>query len=135
MGTINDKEIIEKVQSSMHQQWQQRGYATPVDTLIGCGVLTKKAYEEWRFGKVPYLEKCCTVNLRKLSFILRKMREYADKNGWKASFCYYKQWGVKKKQGHKKTVELQFSKSGATGIERQYATHFVDGDRIKMLKE
>lgn len=34
---------------------------------------------------------------------MRQMRVYAQKTGLKPSFCYYKQWGVKKKngQGHK----------------------------------
>lgn len=133
---ITDKELVGKVNSSMYHQWQERGFATPIDTLMDCGVLTKKAYEEWRFGKVSYLEKSCTVNLRKLSFVLHQMRVYAKKQGWKESLCYYKQWGVKKKsgQGHKPVVSLRFSKSGDTKVEKQYATHFVDVDKVKQLK-
>ena len=134
---ITGKEIIGAVHNSMYRQWQERGYATPIDTLIDCGVLSKKSYEEWRFGKVPYLEKVCTVNLRKLSVIMHQMRVYAQKSGWKPSSCYYKQWGVKKKggQGHKPVIPLRFSKSGDTNVEKWYATHFVDAEKIKQLKE
>ena len=133
---MTDKEIAGAVHNSMYHQWQQRGYAAPVDTLIDCGVLSKKSYEEWRFGKVPYLEKVCTVNLRKLSVIMHQMRVYAQKSGWKPSSCYYKQWGVKKKggQGHKPVIPLRFSKSGNAKIERNYATHFIDADKISQLK-
>lgn len=46
--TITDKEVIGAVHNSMYRQWEKRGYATPVDTLMDCGVLSKKAYEEWR---------------------------------------------------------------------------------------
>ena len=132
--TITDKEVIGAVHNSMYRQWEKRGYATPVDTLMDCGVLSKKAYEEWRFGKVPYLEKACTVNLRKLSFIMHQMRAFAKKNDWKCSFCYYKRWGVKKKQGHKPVIPLRFSKSGDSEIEKWYATHFVDAEKVEQLK-
>ena len=133
---MNDKELIGKVHSSVYHQCQARGYATPVDVLMDVGVLSKQNYENWRFGRVPYLEKVCTVNLKKLSFIMHQIRVYAGKSGLKPSFCYYKQWGVKKKsgQGHKPVIPLRFSKSGDEGIERWYATHYVDSERITQLK-
>ena len=48
----------------MYQQWKKRGYATPVDTLMDCGILSKKSYDEWRFGQISYLERCCNANLK-----------------------------------------------------------------------
>ena len=133
---MNDKELIGAVYSAMYQQCQRRGYAAPVDVLMDIGVLPKKKYEEWQFGRVSYLESVCTVNLCKLSFIMHQMRVYAQKTGLKPSFCYYKQWGVKKKsgQGHKPVIPLRFSKSGDPEIERWYATHFVDLKRTAQLK-
>ena len=133
---MNEKELIGKIHSSMYYQLQVRGYATPVDVLIDTGILPKQKYEDWRFGRVPYLEAVCTVNLRKLSFIMHQMRVYAKKSSLKPSFCYYKRWGMKKKngQGHKPVVPLRFSKSGAPDIERWYGTHFVDSKRIEQLK-
>ena len=77
---MNDKELISAVHSSMYHQCQSRGYAAPVDVLMDIGVLPKKKFEEWRYGKVPYLESVCTVNLRKLSFIMSQMRSYAKKS-------------------------------------------------------
>lgn len=134
---MNDKELIGKVHSAMYHQCQKRGYAAPVDVLMEIGVLPKKKYEEWRFGRVDYLERVCTVNLRKLSLVMHQMRAYAQKSGLKLSFCYYKRWGVKKKngQGHKPVIPLRFSKSGDAEIERWYATHFVDSRQIARLKE
>ena len=108
---MNDGELIGKVHSAMYHQCQNRGYAAPVEAV-------------------------CTVNLRKLSFIMHQMRVYAKKSSLKPSFCYYKRWGMKKKngQGHKPVVPLRFSKSGAPDIERWYGTHFVDSKRIEQLK-
>lgn len=133
---MNDKELISAVHSAMYHQCQNRGYAAPVDVLIDIGVLPKKKYEDWRFGRVSYLEGVCTVNLRKLSFIMHQMRAYAKKAELKPSFCYYNQWGIKKKtgQGHKPVVPLRFSKSGSPEIEKSYATHFVDLKRTAQLK-
>lgn len=59
------------------------------------------------------------------------------KAGYKPSFCYYKQWGTKKKtgQGYKPVRQLRFSKSGNPEIGKAYATHYVDGQIIEKLKE
>lgn len=35
--------------------------------------LSQKDYEDWRKGKVSYLEKVCHANLSKLSYILREI--------------------------------------------------------------
>lgn len=134
---MKNSEIIGKVHSSMYQQCQKRGYCTPVDVLMETGVLPKKKYEDWRAGRVPYLESACTVNFHKLSFIMKQMRDYAKKSGLTPSFCYYKQWGTKKKngQGRKPVIPLRFSKSGNPDIEKAYATHFVNKERIGQLKQ
>lgn len=121
----------------MYQQCQRRGYAAPVDVLMDIGILPKQKYEDWRFGKVDYLERVCTANLNKLSSVLHQMRVYAKRADLKPSFCYYKRWGVKKKggQGKKPVIPLRFSKSGNPEIEKWYATHFVDTKQIAALKE
>ena len=134
---MNDREIAAKVQSSMYRQCQKRGYATAVDVLMDLGILKKEHYEDWRHGRVLYLERVCTANLSKLSTVLHEMRVYARRTNLKPSFCFYKQWAVKKKggQGKNPVIPLRFSKSGREDIERQYATHFVDATRIAQLKE
>ena len=133
---MNEKELTGKIHSSMYHQLQVRGYAAPVDVLIDTSILPKQKYEDWRFGRVRYLEAVCNANLKRLSFVLRQMRVYAQAHGLKPSFCYYKRWGVRKKNGtgHKPVIPLQFSKSGSPEIERSYATHFVDLARVQELK-
>ena len=125
---MNEKELIGKIHSSMYHQLQVRGYAAPVDVLIDTGILPKQKYEDWRFGRVRYLEAVCNANLKRLSFVLHQMRV--------PSFCYYKRLGVRRKNGigHKPVIPLQFSKSGSPEIERSYATHFVDLARVQELK-
>lgn len=131
---MNEKELIGKVHSSVYHQCRERGFAAPVDVLMDVGVLTKEKYEDWRFGRVPYLEQVCNANLHKLPFIMAQIRSYAKKNGYKPSVTCYKRWGVKKKGGMKRTIPLRFSKSGTPEIERLYATHYVDEKRIAEMK-
>lgn len=132
---LKNSELIGKVHSAVYQQCQRRGYAASADVLVEIGVLSKQKYEEWRFGKIPYLERACTCNLHQLSAIMRQIRRDAAKSGLKPSFCYYKRWGVKKKHGHKAVIPLRFSKSGKPEIEKAYATHYVDLKKIEQLKK
>ena len=132
---MKESELTGKVHSVVYHQCRQRGYAAPADVLVDIGVLPKQKYEDWRFGKVQYLEAACTCNLKKLSFIMKQIGIYAKKMGLKPSFCCYKRWGVKKKHGHKPVIPLRFSKSGNTEIEKAYATHYVDSGRTEQLKK
>ena len=120
----------------MYHQCRDRGYATAVDVLMDIVVLKKENYENWRHGRIPYLERVCEINLSKLSTVRHEMRVYARKAKLKPSFCYYKQWAVKKRggQGKKPVIPLKFSKFGKEEIEKQYSTHFVDSSRIAELK-
>lgn len=133
--SLKDSELSRKVHAAVYHQCRRRGYAAPVDVLMEIGVLPKQKYEEWRFGKIPYLEQVCTCNLRKLSVIMGQIRRYAQKTGLKPSFCYYKRWGVKKKHGHRPVIPFRFSKSGKPEIEKAYATHYVDIKKIEQLKK
>ena len=132
---MTDRELTGKVHSAVYHQCQRRGYAAPVDVLIDTGILPKQKYEDWRFGRVRYLEAVCNANLKRLSFVLHQMRVYAQAHDLKPSFCYYKRLGVRRKNGigHKPVIPLQFSKSGSLEIERSYATHFVDLAHVQEL--
>ena len=118
---INQNELVKAVGSSMYQQIKEKGYATAVDTLMDMHILSKQDYESWRNGRVPYLEKVCNINLKKLDSVLKEMRRYADRNGLKPSFTCYKQWGRK----NKPTIKLRFSMTGNEYMEKLYATHYV----------
>ena len=113
------KDYTGLIHNSMYHQCQERGYATVVDVFMDIGILDRKKYEDWRKGKIRYLESVCMINLHKLSGFLAIMRKYASKNGLKPSYTFYRQWGAKRK------IQLRFSKSGQGYIERLYATHYV----------
>ena len=117
----NHDNLVGEVGNSMYHQVNNTGYATAVQTLMDMQILLKEDYERWRNGQVPYLEKVCKVNLKKLAAILNEMKRYATKNELKPSLTFYKQWGRK----NKSTIKLRFSKTGNEYMENLYATHYV----------
>lgn len=130
---MKDSELIEKVHSAVYHQCQRRGYAAPVDMLTEIGVLSKQKYEEWRFGKIPYLEQACTCNYRQLSTVIWQICGYAKRQDC-SSLIAITSGGVKKRYGHKQVIPLRFSKSGRQEIEWAYTAHYVDSKRIEQLK-
>lgn len=52
-------------------------FVTPVDVLIGMGLLTREGLVDWRLGRVPYLERIIDCNLTRLSKLLRILRFHA----------------------------------------------------------
>lgn len=131
---MNNRELADKVHSAVCNQCRNRGFAAPVDVLMDIGYLSRQDYENWRCGRVDYLERVCKANLSKLSLVMREIRSCAAKTGLKPSFCTYRRWGGKSGGGRTPAAPLRFSKSGAPEIEQRYATHYVDVKRTAQLK-
>jgi hypothetical protein len=69
--------------------------------------------------RVPYLERLIKVNLGKINFIMKTVRRNCINGNLNPSWTGYKSWG----KGNK--IDLRFSKTGESNIEKSYATHFV----------
>ena len=91
----------------------------PVDVLVGMGLLSGEQLEDWRRGRVPYLERVIDCNLVRLSRLLRILRFHAHDLNLKPSKTVYMRRGKGPRQ------RLQFSKSGDSNVESAYGTHFV----------
>jgi len=133
---MNDKDLKHQTNQVMFALMKEKGMITAVDVFMSLGVLSKTDYERWRRGEIPYLERVCKINLRKLSEINREMRVFAEKNKLKPSWAYYKQWSNGKfKNKPVKSIKLRFSKSGDENIERQYATHYISKQTLDEIAE
>ncbi len=126
---MNNTDLDKEVKRLVHQNRYEKGFVCSVDILLQLGYLTKKDYEDWRFGRVDYLEKVCNINLSKLTLINKRIRKYSTELDLKSSWTGYNQYG----KGIKR--RLKFSKSGDKTIEDIYATHYIDNKRINELKE
>ncbi|WP_313996855.1 hypothetical protein [uncultured Paenibacillus sp.] len=67
---MNRQEIHQKVRRAVHQLIQEKGYASPLDLFLKMEKISHKLVEEWRFGRVPYLERVLYGNLAQFSFIM-----------------------------------------------------------------
>ena len=126
---MNNKELHDKVHAIMYALIKEKGVASPIEVLMALDILSKEDYENWRFGRVSYLERVCKINLGKLSTINHEIRVFARKNDLKASWSDYRKWGKGK------AIPLRFSKSGSENIERLYATHYVSQAKAKEAQE
>ncbi len=99
----------------------ERKFVTAIDVLVGVGWLEPRRVDEWRQGRIDYLERATTASLRKISTALRCFRRWARSRGLRPSEVAY----VARTRDRR---QLQFSKSGDPGIERAYRTHWVSGE-------
>lgn len=126
MNTVELEKNIRKIISELSDQ---KGYICSIDVLIKLNYLLQKDYDDWRFGKIDYLEKVCKANLHKLSTINRIIRQISNQMNLKPSWTAYNKYG----KGVK--TRLRFSKSGDEKIENGYSTHFVNEFKINKMKE
>ncbi|MFC1788978.1 hypothetical protein ACFLZE_03590 [Thermodesulfobacteriota bacterium] len=91
----------------------------PTEILIEMGNLSKKNYEAWRKGQVPFLERVFEGNLSKANRILRIIGFHAHDLNMVPKITHYHQWGKGKKRA------LQFSKSGDKKLEEAYSRHYL----------
>ena len=125
---MNNLELDKKVKQLVHSNRFEKGVVCSVDILLQMDFLSKKEYDDWRFGKIEYLEKACKINLSKLTLINKSIKKHSLDIGLESSWTGYNQFG----KGIKR--RLRFSKSGNKNIEDGYATHYLDKKRINELK-
>ncbi|BBH23025.1 hypothetical protein Back11_43700 [Paenibacillus baekrokdamisoli] len=116
---MNRQELQKKVRHTVHQLIWEKGYASPLDLFLGMEKISPKLVEEWRFRRVPYLERVLHGNLGQFSFIMKEFRKTAREMNLKESYTAYMSWGKGKKS------PLRFSKSGNSQVEQHYSTHYV----------
>jgi hypothetical protein len=92
---------------------------TPIDVLVGMQLLKPEDLEQWRRGRVPYLERVITCNLTRLSRLLRILRLHVHDLKLAPSTTVYLRHG----RGPKRL--LRFTKTDDAKLEKAYATHFV----------
>jgi hypothetical protein len=92
---------------------------TPPDIFIEMGNLTKKNYESWCKGQVPYLERVFEGSLSKANRILRIIGFHVHDLNMVSRQAVYHQWGKEKNR------ILRFSKSGDPTVEKAYSWHYT----------
>jgi len=119
VDTYRDDKLYPRVTRAVDKLLACGKVVAPVDVLIDMGLLDPKRLEDWRRGRVPYLEKVIGCNLTRLSRLLRILRFHAHDLKLKPSVTTYMRWGKGPKQ------RVRFTKTGDPKIEEAYSRHFV----------
>ena len=102
---------------------REKGFVAPLELFIRMDLLSPESVENWRRGRIAYLEMVIRCNLGKASRILRILRMHAHDLDLKPSLTVYKRWT----KGSRPL--LRFSKTGDHNIEDAYARHFVSASK------
>jgi hypothetical protein len=125
---VNRIDLKNKILKISNQLISDKGFICSIDILCELDYLNKAQIKDWRFGKIQYLERVCGKNLGSLSFINKTIKEISKDRKLKPSWTAYNKFG----KGEK--TSLIFSKTRDVNIEKAYATHYIDTERIKELK-
>jgi hypothetical protein len=119
-----DQRVVRAAETAL----AQRRFVTAIDVLVGLGWLEPRRVDEWRQGRVPYLEAVVIASLGKISTAMKVFRDWAAARGLKPSETAY----VARTRDRR---PLRFSKSGDLGIERAYRTHWVSPELSERERE
>jgi hypothetical protein len=119
VATFREDPLFPKVSRAVEIILERDKVVRPIDVLIGMQLLSRDDLEEWRCGRVPYLEKVIDCNLTRLSRLLRILRFHVhDLNLVPSTTAYIRLGSGPKRQ-------LRFTKTGDAKLERAYSTHFI----------
>jgi len=119
VGTYREDPLYPRVVRAVESILKHGKVVAPVEVLIEMGLLTREHLEDWRRGRVPYLERVIDCNLTRLSRLLRILRFHAHDLKLTPSRTAYMRWGKGPKE------RLRFTKTGESKLEEVYATHLV----------
>lgn len=115
----NQKRLRQRALRAAEEALYKHQYVSPIDVFIGMKSLQPAHVDDWRKGRIPYLEKAIQMNLNKISFCMKCFRAWAKEKGLRASPTVY----LARTKGPKR--ELRFSVSGHPQIEESYRTHYL----------
>lgn len=119
-----DRRVVRAAEAAL----AERKFVTAIDVLVGVGWLEPRRVDEWRQGRVPYLEAVVIASLGKTSTAMKVFRRWAQAQGLTPSETAY----VSRSRGRQR---LRFSKSGDPQIERAYRTHWVSPELSERKRE
>jgi hypothetical protein len=108
-----------RIVKATEDQLREKGFVAPIELFTRMDLLSPASVENWRRGRIPYLERAIQCNLSKANRILRILRMHAHDLDLKPVPTIYKRWT----KGAR--TLLQFSKAGDRAVEEVYARHFL----------
>src|ERR1035438_7686600 len=119
MPNPNQAELERRVYRAAEAALARQKYVSAIDVLCGMGLLAATRVDDWRKGRIDFLEQVIQGNLHKISSSMAIFRRWAAEKELKPSETVYV------RRTRTGTLALQFSRSGDPEIERHYRTHYV----------
>lgn len=119
MNSKSQKSIEQRIFKAAEEALAHHQYVSSIDVFTGMGLLQNAHVQDWRKGRVPYLERVIQSSLGKTSRAMKAFRLWAEKRGLMARETAY----LARTRGPKRI--LQFSKSANPHIEKAYRTHYI----------
>src|SRR5260370_38808495 len=73
----NRNALEQRVVKAAEAALAAKGYASPIDVLVGIGWLDASKLEQWRRGQVDYLERTVQTNLSRITEAIKLVRSRA----------------------------------------------------------
>ncbi len=119
VATFRNDSLFPRIERAVAGILAKGKVVAPIEVLVAMSLLTPEKVEDWRRGRVPYLEQAIICNLTRLSRLLRILRFHAHDLNLVPSMTAYMRWGKGPKQ------RLRFTKTGDPKLEEAYTRHFV----------
>ncbi|HXN48892.1 MAG TPA: hypothetical protein VN893_19735, partial [Bryobacteraceae bacterium] len=119
MQPVNEQALKERVIRAAEAALADHQYVSATDVLVGMGLLAPSNLEEWRKGRVDFLELVVQGNPTKVSSAMAIFHRWAQIRELRPSQIRYV------RETRAGIVDLQFSVSGDPDIEKSYRTHYV----------
>lgn len=116
-----------RVVRAVEQTLKKNTFVSPVQVFVEMGMLKPEQVQDWRKGRIPFLERVIAGNLSKVSRVLRILRFHVHDLNLRPSVTCYKRTGKNAK------ILLRFSKSNSAPIEKAWSTHFLPSKVSKPL--
>ena len=118
LDTYRSDRYYSKVVQAFSEILTDKVVVEPIEVFMAIGVLSNQGYEDWRFGRIPHLERAIQCGLPRCRRILKIIGFHANDLDMVPCAKAYKKWGKGRK------VDLQFSKNGDPYLEKRYARNF-----------
>lgn len=76
-----------------YQCLKSRDFIAAVVVFMEMDKLTRKDHEDWRRGRVPYLERVIKLNLAQINVVCRAIHASARRGKLKPSWTAHVRWG------------------------------------------
>jgi hypothetical protein len=120
VDTYRDDPLYPRIVLVVARLLSAANVVSPVDVVVGMGLLAPSRLDDWRKGLVPYLEQVVDCNLTKLSRLLRILRFHAHDLNLVPTLTPYFRAGKGPRQ------PLRFTRTGVARLEEAWSRHFKE---------